>query len=216
MVKHALIVLVGLTALVDARRPPDHDWDDGLPTVRPSAGNSADTSDDDSPAFNMFGFSFGIGMLPVDGSSMLATSLGVALEHPVFRRTRIAAEYDWLWLSSPDASRMPVGAAGHAEHHATGHRATLGLRRELKASGSSSIRLFLDGELGATVALAHHSMTGVELIPGAYVGVRAGADMYTSRDASASRTLETAVFMRALAVPGGIGFTVGFGMFWGN
>jgi hypothetical protein len=206
MVKHTLIVLVGLTALVDARPPPDDRWDDEPP---PPDGDVVGDGDDDAPAFNMFGLSFGVGALPLDDSSMLATSLGVAIEHPVFRRTRIAAEYDWLWLSSRDTPMI-------GQHHATGHRATLGLRRELKASSSSSSRIFLDGELGASVALANHSMTGMELIPGAYVGVRGGSDVYTSRDASPSRTLEAAVYVRALAVPGGIGFTVGCGMYWGN
>lgn len=217
MVKHALalstLVLGSLTALVDARPPPPPDDYDRYPPPPPPVETVVDV--DDAPSFNMFGFNMGVGAVPVDGANTLAMSLGLALEHPVFTKTRVAAEYDWLWLIRR-SERDYTGDAPRPDRHATGHRAGLALRRELLAKGGRSARVFIDGELGGSIALTNDNMTGVALTPGVFTGLRLGYDIYTRRDTSPSRMFETAILVRALAVADGIGISMGIGMYWGN
>ena len=102
------------------------------------------------------------------------------------------------------------------EDYASGHRAALGLRRELIGKGGSKVRLFLDGELGASVALVNDNMTGVAVVPAIFTGLRVGYDMYSRNDDSPSRTFETAIMLRAIALREGLGMMFGIGMFWGN
>jgi hypothetical protein len=209
MVKLISVACVGLATLASAvahAQPPDPD---------DYVEDTEQVEDDDSPAFNMFGFAMGIGAMPHDGARTLAVSLGVSVEHPVFRKTRVALEYDWLWLTRQD-ERAQMSATPRPERHASGHRAAVALRRELIAKGAGKARMFVDGELGANVALANDNMAGVEVIPGVFTGLRAGYDLYTQRDASPSRTFETAFLLRAFGVRDGIGLTFGFGMYWGN
>lgn len=208
MVKTALLVVVALTAVASGRPPPPPDDDYDPPEV---------ASESDSPAFNMFGVGFQVAALPMNGSGALAMSIGLSIEHPVFRVTRVAAEYDWLWLRRPPV-RQPSGMPmiPRPEDHGTGHRASLSLRRELLGKGSGSARMFIDGELGGTVVLANDNMTGVSVLPGVFTGVRFGYDIYTSRDSSPSRTFETAFLLRLTGMRDGLGVSFGLGMFWGN
>jgi hypothetical protein len=204
MVKTPLVVVTTLAAL--------------LAHVPTSQADDADDDDDDSPAFNMFGFGMAVGALPVRGTDTRAMSIGLTVEHPVFRKARVVAEYDWLWLLRRDASTAAstTTQVPRPEEHGTGHRASLGLRRELIGKGGDSTRTFLDGEVGATVALVNDSMTGAQLVPGGFTGLRVGWDAYSRREDSPSRTFELAVLVRAIVLRDGAGLTVGIGMLWGN
>lgn len=211
MVRHLLIVLAALaTHVPDAAdaRPPDEDYEPP-PEIETQLA-------DDAPAFNMFGFDMAIGVLPVDGHATVAMSIGLAVEHPVFRKTRVFGEYDWLWLSRRDDPRALEAMAPRPERHASGHRGGLGLRRELVAKSGRTVRFFVDGELGANVTLANDNMDGMQFAPAVFTGLRTGYDLYSRRDESPSRTFETALYLRAIAVRDGVGFTFGVGMYWGN
>lgn len=170
----------------------------------------------DNPAFNMFGFRMSLGALPIDGVRTRTLSVGLGVEHPVFTKTRVFGEYEWLWLATEHARAMDsVGI--RTERHATGHRASLGLRRELVGmSFGRSVRMFLDGELGGGLALADDNLAGLEVIPAGFVGARFGYDMYSRSDESPSRTFELELLVRAIAISDGVGVLTGVGMMWGN
>lgn len=171
----------------------------------------ADDGDDDDVGFNMLGARVGFGSMPIYGASTLAVSLGLGVEHPVFPRTRVFGEYDWVWLSTAPG---PMDSA--PEHHGSGHRAVAGLRRELIGKGGQSMRAFVDGEVGGGLMIANDSMMGVALVPTGFVGIRLGYDIYSRHDDSPSRTFEIEILTRVLMVPDGVGFLTGFGMAWGN
>lgn len=221
MVKHALAALVAYAALAtitppraDARRPPD---DCCYDEPQPPPVAPVDDDDDDEPAFNMFGFDMGVGVQPHNGANALAMSVGLGVEHPVFKKTRVFGEYAWVWLLPRERDPRALTSMGQRpEQSANGHRASLGLRRELKAKESGSMRMFIDGEIGGSVALVHDTMDGTEVLPAAFVGLRMGYDLYSRRDDSPSRTFETAILMRTVATHDGVGLMFGLGMFWGN
>jgi hypothetical protein len=167
--------------------------------------------DEDDAGFNMLGARFTFGSTPIHETSSLTVSLGLGVEHPVFRRTRVFGEYDWLWLSSAPA---PMDSA--PAHHGSGHRAVAGLRRELIGTGRHSVHAFIDGELGGGVMLANDSMFGLEVVPTGFIGMRLGYDIYSHNDDSPSRTFELEILTRVLVVPDGVGFLTGLGMAWGN
>jgi hypothetical protein len=213
MVKHSLVVLFAHAALAAplalAERVADDVPEEEVEVV------------EDDPAFNMFGFNmFGfdmaLGPLPIDGAPALAMSIGLSVEHPVFRKTRVFGEYAWVWLLPRGEERMGDDMTIRPEHHASGHRAGLGLRRELTAKGARSTRFFVDGELGGTVTLANDNMEGVRVMPAVFTGLRLGYDLYSRKDDSPSRTFETAFLIRAIGVRDGVGMTFGVGMYWGN
>jgi hypothetical protein len=219
MVKTAVtaLVLATLSTAAHARPVLDDDYEEPPPPEDYDDGDD----DDDSPAFNMFGFTMGIGSLPVQGASTLAMSIGLSVEHPVFKKTRVLGEYDWMWLMRRDTRANERLASADSmvprpEEHATGHRAGLGLRRELIGKGNYRSRLFLDGELGGSIALVNNNMTGVAVVPALFTGVRVGYDLYSGRDDSPSRTFETAILLRAIALREGLGMMFGLGMVWGN
>lgn len=219
MVKHALAALVAHAALAavamphaDARPIDDCCYDEPPP---PPVDTVDD--DDDEPAFNMFGFDMSFGVQPHNGANALAMSIGLGVEHPVFKKTRVFGEYAWLWLLPRERDpRALTSMATRPEQNANGHRASIGLRRELKAKEARSTRMFIDGELGGSVALVHDTMAGTEVVPAGFVGLRMGYDLYSRRDDSPSRTFETAILMRTVATPDGVGVMFGLGMFWGN
>ena len=159
-------------------------------------------------AFNMFGFRMGVGALPIEGGDTLTVSLGLGVEHPVFKKTRVFGEYEWLWLTERDP-RMPP-------HHGNGHRASLGLRRELLGKGKRQLRVYLDGELGGGLALTNDTMLGVALMPDFFAGLRGGWDLYSRADDSPSRTFELELLLRAIVIREGVGMMLGVGMLWGN
>jgi hypothetical protein len=217
MVKHLLAGVVALSAITlgaphahaHPQRPDDYEREVPVPVDVPD--------DDDQPAFNMFGFDMSIGVQPHDGANALAMSIGLGVEHPVFKKTRVFGEYAWMWLLPRDRDpRAQTSTAPRPDRDANGHRVSLGLRRELKAKESGSMRMFIDGELGGSVALVHDSMDGTEVLPAAFVGMRFGYDLYSRRDDSPSRTFETALLLRTVATHDGVGMTFGLGMFWGN
>lgn len=172
----------------------------------------AEDGDDDDPGFNMLGTRVGFGTMPIgDGASSLTVSLGLGVEHPVFKRTRVFGEYEWLWLTSRTA---PMDS--EPEHNGSGHRAVLGLRRELFGTGSRSMHAFVDGEVGGGLGIANDSMLGLEILPTGFAGMRVGWDLYSRSDESPSRTFEFELMFRVLVVPDGAGFMTGIGMAWGS
>lgn len=201
MVKLVALVLVALAAAAEASPPEPDDY---VPEP------------EDEPAFNMLGFRLSFGALPLHGARTRSLSAGLGVEHPVFTKTRVFGEYEWLWLTTVD-ERMTGGAVVRPERHASGHRISLGLRRELLGKNlGGSVRAFVDGELGGALALANDNLTGVELIPAGFVGARLGYDMYSRSDDSPSRTFEAELLVRAIVVEGGVGALTGIGLAWGN
>lgn len=200
MVKLVALTVVSLTALA-AAQPPEID----------------DSVEADAPrAFNMFGFRMTAGALPIDGDRATLLSIGLGVEHPVFKKTRMFGEYEWLWMTRPDERAMD-SVVPRPGRHGAGHRASFGLRRELVAKKvSRSIRMFADGELGASVALVNDNMSGVAFVPAGVGGLRFGYDLYSSSDSSPSRTFEFEILVRAVAIQDGIGAMLGLGMLWGN
>lgn len=208
MVTRTLIAVVGLVALssLAQARPPEEPIDE----------YTEEPVDDDSPAFNMLGFRASFGALPDDGQRATAFALGIGVEHPVFTRTRVFGEYDWLWLSHQDERAMNSVVA-RPERYASGHRTSIGLRRELVAKNlNRSVRMFIDAELGGGLALVDDSMRGLKLLPMGIAGLRLGYDIYTSSDESPSRTFEAEVSWRTIAVEDGFGAMFGVGLLWGN
>jgi hypothetical protein len=168
------------------------------------------------PAFNMFGFRLTGGALPIEGDRTTVLSLGLGVEHPVFKKMRMFGEYEWLWLTRAD-ERVGDSTVARPERHGTGHRASFGIRRELIAKNvGRNVRMFIDGELGATVALVNDNMSGVEFLPGGLAGLRLGYDIYTGSDSSPSRTFELEILARAVTIAHGTGALLGVGMLWGN
>jgi len=172
----------------------------------------AQEADDDDPGFNMLETRFAFGTMPLaDGASSLTVSLGLGVEHPVFKRTRVFGEYEWLWLAS-----NPAPMYSELEHNGSGHRAVLGLRRELVGKGSYAMHMFVDGEIGGGLGIVNDSMFGMRVLPTGFVGMRFGWDLYSHKDDSPSRTFEMNLFVRVLALADGAGFMTGIGMAWGS
>ena len=161
-------------------------------------------------AFNMLGFHFAVGSVPVEHDLVQTVSFGLGVEHPVFTRSRVFGEYEWLYLG---AARTEMDMQ---DRHGSGHRAVVGLRRELIGKAASRLRLFIDGELGGGVALTNDSMSGMRFSPAAITGLRFGYDLYSSSSDSPSRTFEGDMLVRMIVMPDGIGFMAGLGMAWGN
>jgi hypothetical protein len=158
---------------------------------------------------------FAFGSMPIDdGASSLTVSLGLGVEHPVFKRTRVFGEYEWLWLASTPVD--PALMASEPEHNGSGHRAVLGLRRELAGKGSYATHVFVDGEVGGGLGIVNDSMFGMRMLPTGFVGMRVGWDIYSHKDDSPSRTFEMNLLVRVLAVSDGVGVMTGIGMAWGS
>jgi hypothetical protein len=206
MVKRAAFVAIALLAATV--RTHAHPVDEGYVTT-------TSESEADEPAFNLFGFHGAFGALPYEGRTR-TFAIGVSIEHPVFPKTRVFGEYEWLWLRTED-ERAVDSVVMRPERYANGHRAWFGLRRELIAKTiGRRARRFIDGELAAGTALVNDSITGVALIPSVLAGVRAGYDLYSRTDDSPSRMFELEVTLRAIAVTDGVGASFGLGMAWGN
>jgi hypothetical protein len=179
-----------------------------------AVADEGDDADDDA-GFNMLEARFAFGTMPIaDGASSLTVSLGLGVEHPVFKRTRVFGEYEWLWLASRRVD--PALMTSEPEHNGSGHRAVLGLRRELVGKGSYSMHMFVDGEVGGGLGLVNDSMFGMRVMPTGFVGARVGWDIYSHNDDSPSRTFEMNLLLRVLAVSDGVGVMTGIGMAWGS
>ncbi len=156
---------------------------------------------------NLFGFHLGLGMLPLDHEKLGTYSIGMGIEHPVFERWRVFADYEWLWLERSHTATM-------AGVHGDGQRASLGVRRTLAAKQAwPELRLWVDGELGGAFALVDDDVAGVHALPEALAGLRAGYDLAGHRR-SESRLLRFEIDVRALAIPGGAGVAAGVGALW--
>ena len=208
MVRHAAIALLLLTGVARAQPPDPDDPDDYVESV----------ASDDEPTFNMFGFRMSGGALPIDGDRAMALTLGLAVEHPVFKKTRVFGEYEWMWITVQELSeRAMTSVVARPERRGTGHRSSFGLRRELIGkNGGSKLRLFIDGELGGSIALVNDNLHGTMFMPAAIAGLRLGYDMYSGSESSPSRTFEAELLMRAVMIDGGVGGMAGLGFFWGN
>lgn len=203
MVKLVALTLMTLTAIAAASPPPPDDYVE------------AETVETD-PAFNMFGFRMGAGALPLDGIRTTVLSIGLGVEHPVFKKTRVFGEYEWLWLSWLD-ERAATSMVPRPEHTGTGHRASFGVRRELLGKNlGRTVRTFIDAELGAGFALVNDNMYGVTFVPSGLGGLRFGYDVYSRSDDSPSRTFEIELMFRAIVIDHGAGGMAGLGMAWGN
>jgi hypothetical protein len=200
MVKTLVLAIVISTTVAGASPPSD---------------DSVEAEPDASPAFNMFGFRMSAGALPLDGSRARVLSVGIGVEHPVFDKTRMFGEYEWLWVTWFDERAMD-SVVFRPERYGNGHRTSFGVRRELTAKGSRRVRMFIDGELGANVALTNDNMSGMVLRPGGLVGLRVGYDVYSDEDDSPSRTFEAEMLVRAIVVEHGAGAMMGIGLWWGN
>jgi hypothetical protein len=177
----------------------------------------AESYEEDEPTFNMLGFRTSVGALPLDGTRTGTFSLGLGVEHPVFRRTRIFGEYEWLWLYGEQSERAMDTVDVRPERYGNGHRASVGLRRELfGVSPARSFRVFLDGEIGGGLALANHNVDGLLFLPAGFAGLRFGYDIYSRNDDSPSSTFEIELLFRAITIAGGTGVMFGVGMLWGN
>jgi hypothetical protein len=204
MVKGIALALVSLTAVAAAQPPERIDTDEYV------------EEPDAPPAFNMFGFRLTGGALPIEGDRTTVFSVGLGVEHPVFNKTRMFGEYEWLWMTRLD-ERAEYSVVPRPERHGTGHRASFGLRRELIAKRMGrNVRMFIDAELGGCVALVNDNMSGAAFLPGGFGGMRLGYDIYTGSDSSPSRTFEVELLLRAVTIQHGTGGLFGIGMLWGN
>ena len=152
------------------------------------------------------GTRFSIGRTAYEDSSRTEMSIGLDVEHPVFRHTRVLAEYEWMWLLGGDMQ--------HPERVADGQRIQVGLRTELGHRGKRAIRFFADGELGAGVALLNDSMTGFAATPTGFAGLRGGYSLAAGNRRSPSVHFEAEVSLRIVVLPEGAGGLVGVGMLW--
>ena len=163
-----------------------------------------------SSAISRFGYRLGAGSLPLDGRSMFVFSVGVGVEHPLAGRTRVLAEYEWLWLERRD----PAGRMSPPDY-GDGHRLHLGLRHVLADKQLRTIRLWIDGELGGGVALVTDNLSGVRTVPDGFAGLRFGYDLrVTTR--SPSHVFAAELLVRAIAIDRGVGVMGGVGMSWGD
>jgi hypothetical protein len=167
-------------------------------------------SSDESPAINMLGFRIGLGQQPLAGTQMSVMSIGLSLEHPVFRPVRVFGEYELVWVGRADDRTMPAAV----EQYGDGHRIHTGLRASLVAKRIGGVRLFVDGELGGGFALISDNLTGVHAMPHLLFGVRAGYDLYARN--SPSRRFEAEILVRGIETADGVGAMFGVGMLWGN
>ncbi len=156
------------------------------------------------PDHGALGFTIGLGGLPLDGEKTFVYSLGLGIEHRAFAHWRAIAEYELLWL---ERQQM--------REYGDGHRAQVGLRHAIVHSQGSSLRWYVDAELGGGFGLVSSNLAPVRALPDAFVGVRGGYDMYASGPSQAQR-IESALVVRAIAIPDGIGMLFGLSIMWGT
>ncbi len=156
---------------------------------------------------NLFGFRIGLGMLPLDHESVTTASIGLGVEHPVWRSWRVFGDYEWLWLMRSHTDTMPG-------LHGDGQRVMVGVRHALAEKQlMREVALYVDGELGGGFALVADNFAGVRALPSALAGVRVGWKLAGHRT-SESKELDAELLVRAVAIPGGVGMTGGVGFLW--
>lgn len=183
---------------------------DDPPPPPPPTVRAATAADDDAPP-NRLGFRGVFGAVPIGAQTTGLLGLGLAVEHPVFGpTTRVLAEYELLWAltetSSGDPAMPPPMFTG------TAHRAHLGVRTTLADTTAiaGKLRLFVDGEVGGGLGMATLPAR-VAIVPHAFAGVRAGYDLHGRRGMFGFE-----LYVRALAVPDGLGASGGLAFTWGG
>lgn len=149
------------------------------------------------------------GLVTIDDAPLTTMSIGISIDRPVVGKWRALAEYEHLWIGPYDWD-SDVGVAALPDG---GHRAHLGVRRELveKRWSYGRVRAFVDGEAGGGAMLVDR-MTGDALaVAHAFAGVRAGLSL-----AWDDRRLDYEVVVRGLATTEGAGVLFGIGLVWGE
>jgi hypothetical protein len=126
----------------------------------------------------------------------------------------VFAEYEWMWFG--DKAPMEPAAEGLP---GTGHRTSAGLRAELMGGTlQQKMHFYIDAELGGGLGVMSDDTSGVQVLPHAFAGLRAGYDfLWGDRNRHSSRVFEAALTARALKLPdGGTGAMFGIGMLWGD
>jgi hypothetical protein len=151
------------------------------------------------------GFRIALGALPIDHHTDTTSSIGLGAETALIGGVRGFGEYEWMWLQR-DADHV----------YGDGHRIQLGVREQLAAHEWMSFRFYLDGELGGGFSLVTDNMTGLHQIPDGFVGLRVGYDVLPHTARSPATRFRTEILARAIAIPGGVGWFGGVGMWWGD
>jgi hypothetical protein len=155
---------------------------------------------------SLLGFALSLGAVPVDHRLALTYSIGLSIEHPVFRKWRVFGDYEWMWLERVRGDVMPI-------EHGDGQRVQVGVRRRLAAKAWHELDWFIDGELGGGFTLASDNVLGVIALPDALAGVRFGYDLH-DKQRSDSQLFVCEFVLRALGVPTGAGMTFAFAASW--
>ena len=152
------------------------------------------------------GFRIGFGRMPLD-ETLDWSGLTLAVEHAVFGKLRMLAEYDYLWLATAtDDPAMPFTS--------TGHRTNVGFRLAFATKDYDKLKFYGDVEVGGGLGL-YDAPTGAAFVPHGFVGMHFGYAIVDRRP-RASRTFEVEVNIRALVVEHGMGLGCGFGFYWGD
>jgi hypothetical protein len=164
-------------------------------------------------AHNKLGFRIAYGTLHLPERDVTTFGLTLHVEHPVFRTVRLFAEYEYLWFDEKEV--MSPATAGYA---GTGQRAQGGVRAELiGATVRDKVHFYLDAEIGGGLGVISDDIDGVQLMPQAFAGLRAGYDyLWGYNNAHSSRVWEAEFIARAIRFDGGTGAMFGMGMAWGD
>jgi hypothetical protein len=191
------LAIAVLLLLASAAQAESLAYDEPAPTSTP-------------PPLTKLGFRLGGGSIPLADSALAAVQLGIGVEHAVFGKLRMFAEYEWLWLSvaPDDPNAMQPAFTG------SGQRTHLGVRRAFATKRVHMIRFYADVEAGGGLGL-YDVPTGAAAVPHAFAGLRGGYQI-VKRSARASRVLETELSVRAIVVEHGVGFGGGLGFYWGD
>ena len=171
-------------------------------------------ADEAVEAHNKLGFRIGFGTLDVQDRETSTFSLGLSIEHPIWTSIRAFGEYELMWLG--DSQSMSPSTEGF---QGSGHRMHAGLRAELMSTSiDGMVRFYLDGEVGAGIGVATGDEIGVQVLPHAFIGARAGYDfLWGKNKAHSSSTFEAELLARAFRMPdGGSAALFGIGMVWGD
>jgi len=165
------------------------------------------------PSHGKLGFRIGFGRLHAFDRHLETVSLGLMIEHPVFERTRVFAEYEWLWFG--DKAPMSPATEGLP---GSGHRAHVGIRAELLGTTvRDAVHFYVDAELGGGLGVVADDLSGVQVLPHVFAGVRAGYDfLWGGKHAHSSHVWEAELLARAIRVDHGTGALFGIGMLWGD
>lgn len=209
----AVLALLPAIAAADpiieyAKPPPDADvlWLQPPPPPPPEEAKP--------PAHNKLGFRIGFGRLHAFDRRLSTTSLGLEIEHPVFEHVRVFADYEWMWFGD----RTPMSPATEGQP-GTGHRTSIGMRAELIGGTiQQHVHFYIDGEVGGGLGVLSDDVSGVQVLPHAFAGLRAGYTfLWGNENRHSSRTFEAELIARALRMPdGATGAMFGIGMLWGD